>query len=310
MVTETVLPGLKKVRKLLRLVRLSLEKKDGEHTPGGVGVFVGSQERYYCLSSCTRIRSLSAGKSYFYGCSAYPTCEFTTTQEELDFSKEDYAPDFDWDQPCPKCGKAMKLRHGRYGPFLGCTTYPDCRGIVNIPKKGEEIPQEKDLPKCPAVGCDGSLTPKRSRFGKIFFSCSTFPDCDVIVNTLDEVETKYHNHPKTAYVKKTKAKKTTGKGKTAKKGTKTAAKKKRAAPKQPEHSLSSDLQKVVGEKKLSRPQIIKKIWDYIKANDLQDPKNKRVIHPDATLAKILGKEAIDMFQLTKVVSAYVKEKCQ
>ena len=35
------------------------------------------------------------------------------------------------------CGSEMKVRHGRYGAFLGCIRYPECKGIVNIPKKGE-----------------------------------------------------------------------------------------------------------------------------------------------------------------------------
>ena len=74
---------------------------------------------------------------YFYGCSRYPDCDYSTTTEEMSFNKSDYADDFDWEQPCPNCGSAMKIRHGRFGAFLGCTRYPDCKGIVSIPKKGE-----------------------------------------------------------------------------------------------------------------------------------------------------------------------------
>ena len=147
------------------------------------------------------LQKIWSKRKYFYGCSDYPNCKFTTPIEALDFKKEDYDPNFDWNQPCPKCGKEMKMRHGRYGPFLGCTDYPTCRGIVNIPKKGE-TPSE-DMPSCPAIGCNGKLSARRSRFGKVFYSCSEYPDCDVIVNSLDELETKYVNHPKTPYEKKT-----------------------------------------------------------------------------------------------------------
>ena len=42
--------------------------------------------------------------------------------------------------PAPLAASLMKIRHGRYGAFLGCTRYPDCKGIVNIPKKGEATP--------------------------------------------------------------------------------------------------------------------------------------------------------------------------
>ena len=163
-----------------------------------------------CPESGHKLLKIWSRKKYFYGCSDYPNCKFTTPIESLEFKKEDYDPTFDWDQTCPKCGSPMKMRFGRFGPFLGCTKYPECHGIVNIPKK-DEIPA-KDMPTCPALGCDGKMVQRRSRFGKPFFSCSNFPDCDVIVNNLDDLNEKYPDHPKTAYVRKAK------KGKFAKKG--------------------------------------------------------------------------------------------
>ena len=83
----------------------------------------------------------------------------------------------------------MTLRHGRFGPFLGCSKYPDCKGIVNIPKKGRAHSQE-NMPDCPAIGCDGNIVQRRTRYGKPFFSCTNYPDCDVIVNDLDDLEQK------------------------------------------------------------------------------------------------------------------------
>ncbi|MCB1114105.1 MAG: type I DNA topoisomerase [Chlamydiia bacterium] len=164
---------------------------------------------------------------YFYGCSKYPDCDFSAPIEELEFDKSEYAEDFDWDQKCPKCESEMKVRHGRYGAFLGCTNYPDCKGIINIPLKGETAISQEDLPACPAIDCPGQITARKSRFGKTFYSCSTYPDCDVIVNDIDELETKYPNHPRTPYVKKARKKKGTAKKTTAKKAApkKTAAKK-------------------------------------------------------------------------------------
>ena len=99
----------------------------------------------------------------------------------------------------------MKVRHGRFGAFLRMVTYPDCKGIVNIPKKGEVIiSQLKICLNCPAIGCPGKMVARKSRYGKTFYSCSTFPECDVIVNDLAQMETKYPNHPRTPYEKKTK----------------------------------------------------------------------------------------------------------
>jgi DNA topoisomerase-1 len=153
------------------------------------------------------------------------------------------------------------------------------------------------LPSCPAIGCDGHLTARKSRFGKTFFSCSNYPDCDVIVNDLDQVSTKYPNHPKTPYVKKAKGKG----GKGNKKGGS-------RAPAQAAYKLSAELSALLGEKELTRPQVTKKIWEYIKANKLQDPKNKRLIVPDAKLAKIFGsKEPIDMLKLASVLNPHFKK---
>jgi DNA topoisomerase-1 len=246
-----------------------------------------------CPDCGHKLQKIWSRKKYFYGCSNYPTCAYTIAIEALNFKKEDYDPDFNWEQTCPKCNSLMKLRHGKFGPFLGCTKYPECKGIVNIPKKGEPLPE--DMPTCPAKGCDGKMVQRRSRFGKPFFSCSNYPDCDVIVNNLDDLEEKYPDHPKTAYVKKTKPK--FGKKGAKDKEEKAEKKPKKAARKQPALKLSPALQEVVGEKELSRPDVTKKLWEYIKANNLQDPKNKRTIVPDAKLAKVIGKDPIDMMKL-------------
>ena len=155
-----------------------------------------------CPTCGAKLQKVWFKSKYFYGCSRYPDCTFSAPIEELDFDKSLYAEDFNWEQKCPKCGSDMKLRHGRYGAFLGCTNYPSCKGIVNLPKKGEALPSQEEMPSCPAIDCPGTLTARKSRFGKTFFSCSTYPDCDVIVNDLSELDSKYSDHPRTPYVKK------------------------------------------------------------------------------------------------------------
>ncbi len=258
-----------------------------------------------CPECGHNLQKIWSRKKYFYGCSDYPNCKFTTPLEALEFNKEDYDPTFDWDQHCPKCGSPMKLRFGRFGPFLGCTRYPDCNGIVNIPRK-DEIPA-KDMPTCPALGCDGKMVQRRSRFGKPFFSCSNFPDCDVIINNLDDLNEKYPDHPKTPYVKKPRKGKF-GAKKEEKEEKKAAGKeKKKTAPrKQAALKLSKELEEIVGAKELSRPEVVKKVWDYIKEHKLQDPKNKRQIVPDAKLAKVLGgKKPIDMMKLSGLLGKHI-----
>jgi len=257
-----------------------------------------------CPECGKALQKIWSRQKYFYGCSNYPECRFTAPVESFNFNKEDFDPTFNWEQPCLKCGSEMKVRYGKFGPFLGCSRYPDCRGIVNIPRKDETPAQE--MPECPALGCEGKMTQRRSRFGKSFFSCSTFPDCDVIVNDLDDLDEKYPNHSKTAYVKKAgrfgkgkKEKAPSKKGKVKKSQTQS----KRA---QKTYALSKDLQAVVGEKELSRPEVVKKTWEYIKKHDLQDKKNKRLIVPDGKLAKVLGEnKAIDMMKLSGLLGKHL-----
>ena len=69
---------------------------------------------------------------------------------------------------------------------------------------------------------------------------------------------------------------------------------------------SDNLAAVIGSKPLPRTEIIKKIWDYIKKNDLQDKKNRRNINADDKLKPLFGKAQISMFELAKVVNKNVK----
>lgn len=70
---------------------------------------------------------------------------------------------------------------------------------------------------------------------------------------------------------------------------------------------SANLAAVIGNKPAPRTQIIKKIWDYIKKNKLQDNKNRRMINADAKLKPIFGgKSQVSMFELAKIVNKNVK----
>jgi len=71
-------------------------------------------------------------------------------------------------------------------------------------------------------------------------------------------------------------------------------------------NVSSELAAVVGEGPMPRSEVVKKLWVYIKKNDLQDPKNKRNINADAALKEVFGgKETVDMFEMTKLVSKHL-----
>jgi len=72
-------------------------------------------------------------------------------------------------------------------------------------------------------------------------------------------------------------------------------------------TLSADLEAVVGKGPMSRGEVVKGIWVYIKKHDLQNPKNKRNIIADDKLLKVFGgKKEVNMFEMTKLVSGHLK----
>jgi len=71
-------------------------------------------------------------------------------------------------------------------------------------------------------------------------------------------------------------------------------------------NVSDDLAAVVGKGPMPRSEVTKKLWAYIKKNDLQDPKNKRDILADESLKKVFdGQERVNMFQMTKLISKHL-----
>lgn len=71
---------------------------------------------------------------------------------------------------CEKCGKNMVIKHGRYGKFLACPGYPEC-------KNTKAIVDKIDIP-CPI--CDGEIIKRKSKKRRVFYGCSNFPDCNFI----------------------------------------------------------------------------------------------------------------------------------
>ena len=76
-------------------------------------------------------------------------------------------PDEESDVICDKCGARMVIKDGKYGRFLACPNYPDCK---NIKKLVEAVGQ------CPK--CGGIVTKKITKSGKIFYGCNNYPACD------------------------------------------------------------------------------------------------------------------------------------
>ena len=71
-------------------------------------------------------------------------------------------------------------------------------------------------------------------------------------------------------------------------------------------TLSPELSAVVGDKPLPRTEIVSKLWVYIKANNLQDQKNKRMINADTKLRAVFGKPQVSMFEMAGLIGKHVK----
>jgi chromatin remodeling complex protein RSC6 len=123
--------------------------------------------------------------------------------------------------------------------------------------------------------------------------------------------------PKKAAAKKAAPKKAAAKKAAPKKAAPKKAAAKKAAPKKksarkPNAAFmapltpSATLAEVIGSKPVPRTEVVKKIWDYIKKNNLQDKKNRRNINADGKLKPLFGKDQISMFDLAKIVSKHVK----
>ncbi len=74
------------------------------------------------------------------------------------------------DVPCDKCGKMMVIKRGRFGEFLACPNYPECKNTKPIIKKLDV--------KCPK--CQGDIQIRKSKKGKTFYGCSNYPNCDFV----------------------------------------------------------------------------------------------------------------------------------
>ena len=115
----------------------------------------------------------------FLACTGFPECKNAKALEEVGASgSEGQENEQTAIPPCEKCGAPMAMKAGRFGKFLGCSKYPDCKNIRNLRDKNLGIP----CPTCTAVGVSpaGSIIQKRSKRGKTFYGCNRYPDCDFV----------------------------------------------------------------------------------------------------------------------------------
>lgn len=121
---------------------------------------------------CGKKLSSRLGRSgRFIGCTGYPECDYTRNINGEETSNE---PEVVEGRKCPKCESDLWIRTGRYGKFIGCSSYPKCKHIESL-----------EQPKNTGVGCPkcekGEILTRKSRRGKVFYSCSEYPDCDYAI---------------------------------------------------------------------------------------------------------------------------------
>ncbi|MBN1615186.1 MAG: type I DNA topoisomerase [Deltaproteobacteria bacterium] len=120
-------------------------------------------------SICGKPMLIKSGRfGRFLGCSGYPECKNTMKiPKEGQESAATPVETFVTDRTCSQCGRPMVVKEGRFGRFLGCSGYPACKYI-----------EQTSLGiKCPRDGCNGEISEKRSKRGKLFYGCTNYPKC-------------------------------------------------------------------------------------------------------------------------------------
>ncbi|MBX3659966.1 MAG: DNA topoisomerase III [Ramlibacter sp.] len=235
--------------------------------------------------------------------------------EESDPAETGELVDFSAQQPlgaCPKCG----ARVFEFGKNYVCEksvptaaqATPSCdfkTGQIILQQPVERAQMEKLLATGKTDLLDKFVSMRTRRAFKAFLIWNKEED-----KVTFEFEPRTSKFPprKTAAVKTPAAKAAPAAKKAAAK--KAPAAKRAAAPKAPRKPAaglkpSAELAAVIGDEPVARPQVVKKLWDYIKANGLQDAKDKRSINADAKLLPVFGKPQVTMFELAGIVGKHL-----
>lgn len=119
---------------------------------------------------CNKPLSIRLGKrGRFIGCTGYPECDYT--QDLSSPENEKTEPEIVEGRNCPLCSNTLLIKNGRYGRFIGCSNYPQCKHMEPLVK-----PTDTGVlcPKCNHA----KILQRKSRKGKIFYSCGDYPKCD------------------------------------------------------------------------------------------------------------------------------------
>ena len=108
----------------------------------------------------------------FIACSGYPECKHIIRNVNKNGEIEEKVEDEISNEICEKCGRNMVVKTGRYGKFLACPGFPECKNVKGMATR-TGIP-------CPK--CGGNIIKRHSKHGKPFYGCDKYPECDFITN--------------------------------------------------------------------------------------------------------------------------------
>jgi len=130
---------------------------------------------------CGKPLSKRLGRNgYFIGCNGYPECDYTRNVDDEPGSTGE--PEVVEGRKCPKCESDLVIKRGRYGKFIGCSAYPECNHMEPL-----EPPKDTGV-TCPECK-KGHMLKRKSRYGKVFYSCEHYPDCKYAVWNYPVAET-------------------------------------------------------------------------------------------------------------------------
>ncbi|CZG77125.1 type I DNA topoisomerase [Legionella pneumophila serogroup 1] len=119
---------------------------------------------------CQKPLSIRLGKrGRFIGCTGYPDCDYTQDISNPEGEKSE--PEVVEGRSCPLCHGALHIKTGRYGKFIGCSNYPECKHMEPLEKPSDT---GVTCPKCNQA----KILQRKSRKGKVFYSCGNYPKCD------------------------------------------------------------------------------------------------------------------------------------
>ncbi|MGH9344943.1 MAG: type I DNA topoisomerase [Terriglobia bacterium] len=170
--TEALDEFYRKFKKELRTAERDMADLKGEGIPTDVK-----------CEKCGKAMVIRLGRNgQFLACTGYPECDGTrdlTPELQAQYGGGAATPEVP-EQACEKCGKPMAVKRGRFGFFLACTGYPECRNTKKIVMGDGKVTTVQDIlleEKCPE--CGSQLVIKHGRYGE-FTACSNYPTCKFV----------------------------------------------------------------------------------------------------------------------------------